>query len=168
MPLQFFLPNQWTFANFSSAPSDTFLLPAFLRDQFEVTIAWRIHENIAADTNILKIMKNKPDPADSSLSETMAARIEIKELGDPARQKEITDAVEALDGVIELKIAKGALHVSFDPLATTEKKIEKAIRSTGAAVKAAAADRETPHPDLPTPPNMQQAPAENARRSEHS
>jgi hypothetical protein len=42
-------------------------------------------------------MKNKPDPADSSLSETMAARIEINALGDPAHQKEITDAVEALD-----------------------------------------------------------------------
>ena len=52
-------------------------------------------------------MKDKPDHADSSLSETMATRIEIKELGDPNRQKEITDAVEALDGVIELKIAKG-------------------------------------------------------------
>jgi hypothetical protein len=48
-------------------------------------------------------MKNKPDPADSSLNETIAARIEIKELGDPAHQKKITDAVEALDGVIETK-----------------------------------------------------------------
>jgi len=70
-------------------------------------------------------MKNKPESPDSSLSETMAARIEIKELGDPAHQKKITDAVEALDGVIDTKIAKGALHVSYDPLATTEKKIEE-------------------------------------------
>jgi copper chaperone CopZ len=92
-------------------------------------------------------MKKEPDNADSSLSETMVARIEIEELGDPARHKEITDAVEALDGVIEIKIEKGALHVSFDPLATTEKKIEQAIRSTGAAVIAAAADRETPSPE---------------------
>ena len=61
----------------------------------------------------------------------MTARLEIKDLGDPSRQKEITDAVEALDGVIELEVAKGALHVSFDPLATTEKKIEEAVRSTG-------------------------------------
>jgi hypothetical protein len=37
-------------------------------------------------------MKSKPDPSDSSLSETMAARIEINELGDPAHQKKITDA----------------------------------------------------------------------------
>ena len=51
----------------------------------------------------------------------MAARIEIKELGDPAHQKKITDSVEALDGVIETKIEKGALHISYDPLATTEK-----------------------------------------------
>ena len=95
-------------------------------------------------------MKNKPDPADSSLSETMAARIEIKEFGDPARQKEITDAVEALDGVIETRIENGALHVSYDPLAMTEKKIEQAIRSTGTTIKAAATDTEGAHPDLPT------------------
>ena len=80
----------------------------------------------------------------------MAARIEIKELGDPAHQKKITDAVAALDGVIETKIEKGALHVSYDPLATTEKKIEQAIRSTGTTIKAAATDTEDAHPDLPT------------------
>jgi copper chaperone CopZ len=85
-------------------------------------------------------MKNKPDPADSSLRETMAARIEINDLGDPVRQKELTDAVEALDGVIETKIEKGAVHISYDPLATTEKKIEQAIQSTGTTIKTAATD----------------------------
>jgi copper chaperone CopZ len=95
-------------------------------------------------------MKNKPDPADSSLRETMAARIEIKELGDPVRQKEITDAVEALDGVIEAKIENDALHVSYDPLATSEKKIEQASRSTGTTIKAAATETEGAHPELPT------------------
>ena len=100
-------------------------------------------------------MKKESDRADSSLSETMAARIEIKELGDPGHQKEITAAVEALDGVIEIKIAKGALHVSYDPLATNEMKIEDAIRSAGSTVKAAAADRETPHPNLPTPASVE-------------
>jgi hypothetical protein len=113
-------------------------------------------------------MNEESDHTDSSLSETMTARLEIKELGDVARQKEITDAVAALDGVIETKIEKGALHVSFDPLATTEKKIEEAIRSTGNTVKAAAVDRETPHPDLPTPAKTEQVPAKNAQRSEHS
>jgi copper chaperone CopZ len=95
-------------------------------------------------------MNEQRDHADSSLSETMAARIEIKELGDPAHQKKITDAVEALDGIIETKIEKGALHVSYDPLATTEKKIEQAIRSTGTTIKAAATDTEGARPDLPT------------------
>jgi copper chaperone CopZ len=80
----------------------------------------------------------------------MAARIEIKELRNPAHQKKITDAVEELDGVIETKIENGAVHVSYDPLATTEKKIEQAIRSTGTAFKAAATDTEGAHPDLPT------------------
>ena len=95
-------------------------------------------------------MKKEPDPADSSLSENMAARIEINEIGDPVRQKELTDAVEALDGVIETKIEKDALHVSYDPLATTEKKIEQAIRATGTTIKTAATDTEGAHPDLPT------------------
>jgi copper chaperone CopZ len=98
----------------------------------------------------LKDMKNKPDSADSSLSEIMAARIEVNDVGDPAHQKKITDAVEALDGVIETKIEKGALHVSYDPLATTEKKIEQAVRSTGTTIKDAATDTEGAHPDLPT------------------
>ena len=80
----------------------------------------------------------------------MAARIEIKELGDPTRQKQITEAIVTLDGVIEAKIENDALHVSYDPFATTEKKIEQAIRSTGSTVKAAATDTETAHPDLPT------------------
>ena len=111
-------------------------------------------------------MKKERDPADSSLSKTMAARIEIKELGDPAHQKKITDTVEALNGVIETKIEKGALHVSYDPLATTEKKIEQAIRSTGTTIKAAATDTEGAHPDLP-PPNVQQAPVQNAGQDEH-
>ena len=79
----------------------------------------------------------------------MAARIEIKELGDPTRQKQITDAIAALDGVIEAKIENDALHVSYDPLATSEKKIEQAIRSTGTTIKTAATDTESAHPDLP-------------------
>ena len=99
-----------------------------------------IHQIITPHTNILKDMKNKTDQADWSLSETMAARIEIKELGDPAHQKKITDAVQALDGVTETKIAKGALHVWYDPLTTTEKKIEHAIRSTGTTINTAATD----------------------------
>src|SRR5919198_4933623 len=102
-------------------------------------------------------MKDEADAADSSLRETMAARIEIKELGDPAHQKKITDAIEALNGVIETKVEKGALHVSYDPLATTEKKIEQAIRSTGTTIKAAATDTEDAHPDLPTSENVRQA-----------
>jgi hypothetical protein len=113
-------------------------------------------------------MKEEPDQAHLSLSETMAARIEIKELGDPARQKEITDAILALDGVIDARIQKGALHVSYDPLATTEKKIEQAVRSTGSTVKTAATDTETAHPDLPTPANVEQAPVEKAHDDEQS
>jgi hypothetical protein len=113
-------------------------------------------------------MKEEPDHTDSSLSETMTARLEIKELGDPAHQKEITDAVLDLDGVIEAKIQKSALYVSYDPLATTKKKIEQAIRSIGNTVKAAATDTETAHPDLPASANTEQAPVEKAKDEERS
>jgi copper chaperone CopZ len=99
-------------------------------------------------------MKNEPDERDSSLGETMAARIEFEDLGDPAHQKKITDAVEALDGVINIKIENGALHVSYDPLTTSEKNIVEAIRSTGTAIKAAATDTEGAHPHPPMPANL--------------
>jgi copper chaperone CopZ len=128
---------------------------------------WRMHEILMPRTNIFKSMKNKPESADSSLSEVMAARIEINHRGDPAHQKKITDAVESLDGVIETKIVKGALHVSYDPFATAEKKIEQAIRSTGTTIRAAATDTEGAHPDLPTP-NVQPATAQKADEGEHS
>ena len=94
-------------------------------------------------------MKTEGHKADPNLTEPMVARIEIEELGDPAHQKALTDAVNALDGVTEAKIEKGALHVWYDPLATSEKKIEQAIRSTGSAIKSADTESLGAHPDLP-------------------
>jgi copper chaperone CopZ len=113
-------------------------------------------------------MKEEPDHADSILSETMAARLEIEQLGDAVRQKEIIDAVVALDGVIEATAEKGALHVSFDPLATTQKKIEQAVRGTGNTVTTASADTETPHPKPANAVDAGQAPVENAHDAEGS
>jgi hypothetical protein len=52
-------------------------------------------------------------------------------------------------------------------LATTEKKIEQAVCSTGSTIKTAATDTEGAHPDLPTP-NVQQAPVEKADQGENS
>jgi hypothetical protein len=48
-------------------------------------------------------MKDEPDHADSMLTENMVACIEIQELVDPDRQKDITDAVEAVMEVIDAK-----------------------------------------------------------------
>src|SRR5947207_1186578 len=76
----------------------------------------------------------------AALGETMVARIEIEEIGIAANEKEMTDAVTALPGVREVKIENGAMHVTYDPLATTEKKIEEAVRASGNTVKAATAD----------------------------
>jgi len=82
----------------------------------------------------------------AALSETMVARIEIEEIGVAANEKEMTDSVAALPGVSEVKIENGAMHVTYDPLATSEKKIEGAVRASGNTVKAATTDTETPHP----------------------
>ena len=82
----------------------------------------------------------------AALGEAMVAQIEIEEIGTAANEKEMTDAVTALPGVREVKIENGAMHVTYDPLATTEKKIEAAVRASRNTVKAATADTETPHP----------------------
>ena len=111
-------------------------------------------------------MKEEPDHASLGSSETMVARLEIEELGDPARERQMIEAVVALEGVVEAKIEKGALHISYDPLATTEKKLEQAVRGTGSTVKAAAT--ETAHPELPHAATAQKAPVENARDDDHS
>jgi copper chaperone CopZ len=91
-------------------------------------------------------MSNPTDPESSALSEPMVARLEIEQLGDAASEKQITDAVKALNGVTDVKVEKDALFVTYDPLITTEKKIEAAVRSSGSTVKAAGTDTEEPHP----------------------
>ena len=91
-------------------------------------------------------MNEEKDQESSALDEIMVARIEIEGIGVAANEKEMTDSVSALPGVREVKIKNGAMHVSYDPLATSEKKIEKAVRASGNTVKAATTDTETPHP----------------------
>jgi copper chaperone CopZ len=56
------------------------------------------------------------------------------------------DAVTALRGVREVKIENGVMYVTYDPLDTTEKKIEEAVGASGNTVKTATTDTETPHP----------------------
>ena len=74
------------------------------------------------------------------------ARVEVEQIGVAANEKKMTDSVSALPGVREVKIENGAVHVIYDPLATSEKKIEKAVRASGNTVKAATTDTEIPHP----------------------
>ena len=91
-------------------------------------------------------MNNPTDPENSALSELMVARLEIEQLGDPTSEKQITDAVNALNGVKDVKVEKDALFITYDPLITAEKKIEAAVRSSGGVVKTAGTDTEGPHP----------------------
>ena len=91
-------------------------------------------------------MNEEKDQESSALDEVMVARIEIEEIGVAANEKEMIDSVSALPGVREVKIENRAVHVIYDPLATSEKKIEEAVRASGNTVKAATTDTEIPHP----------------------
>ena len=74
----------------------------------------------------------------------MVARIESEGLGSPTHEKTITDALNAIGGVQEVIIENGAIHVTYDALQTTEKKIEEATRASGSRVTSAETDSETP------------------------
>jgi copper chaperone CopZ len=82
----------------------------------------------------------------AALVATMVARIESEGVGSPTHEKAITDALDSIDGVEEVSIEHGAIHVTYDPLQTTEKKIEESIRASGNSVTSAAGDSETPRP----------------------
>jgi copper chaperone CopZ len=90
------------------------------------------------------LMSEQTNKSWAALVATMVARIESEGLGSPTREKAITDALNAIDGVQEVSIENGAIDVTYDPLQTTEKKIEESIRASGNSVKSATIDRETP------------------------
>ena len=80
----------------------------------------------------------------AALVATMVARIESEGVGSPTHEKAITGALNALDGVEEVSIENGAIHVTYDPLQTTEKKIEESIYASGHSVTSAETETETP------------------------
>ena len=61
-------------------------------------------------------MSEEMDKNWAALVATMVARIESEGVGSPTHEKAITDAVNALDGVEEVSIENGAIHVTYDPL----------------------------------------------------
>ena len=82
----------------------------------------------------------------AALVATMVARIESEGVGSPTHEKTITDALNAIDGVQEVNIENGAIHVTYDPLQTTEKRIEDSIRASGNSVTSAETESEAPRP----------------------
>jgi copper chaperone CopZ len=93
-------------------------------------------------------VSEEKDQGQAALGATMVARIESKDIGSPIHEKAITDALNTIDGVHDVKIATGAIHVTYDPLKTSDKKIEDSIRASGNSVTSAATETETPHPDV--------------------
>jgi copper chaperone CopZ len=89
-------------------------------------------------------VSEETDKGRAALEATMVARIESEGLGSPTHEKTITDALNAIEGVQEVIIENGAVHVTYDALQTTEKKIEEAIRASGSRVTSAETDSETP------------------------
>jgi copper chaperone CopZ len=76
----------------------------------------------------------------------MVARIESDGVGSPAHEKTITDTLNTIDGVQEVSNENGAIYVTYDPLQTTEKRIEESIRARGNSVTSAETETETPRP----------------------
>jgi copper chaperone CopZ len=91
-------------------------------------------------------VSEQTDKDRTALGATMVARIESEGVGSSTHEKAITDALNAIDGVQEVNIENGAIHVTYDPLQTTEKKIEESIRTSGNSVTSAETDSETPGP----------------------
>ena len=89
-------------------------------------------------------MSEETDKNWAALVATMMARIESEGVGSPTHEKAITDALNTIDGVQEVSIENGAIHVTYDPLQTTEKKIEESIHASGNSVTSAETDSETP------------------------
>ena len=91
-------------------------------------------------------MSEESDKDRAALGATMVARIESEGVGSSTREKAITDALNAIDGVQEVIIENSAIHGTYDPLQTTEKKIEESIRASGNSVTSATTDSEMPGP----------------------
>jgi copper chaperone CopZ len=91
-------------------------------------------------------VSEETDKDRTALDATMVARIESEGVGSSTHEKAITDALNAIDGVQEVRIENRAIYVTYDPLRTTEKKIEESIRARGNSVISAATDSETPGP----------------------
>jgi copper chaperone CopZ len=82
----------------------------------------------------------------AALVATMVARIESEDVGSPTHEKTITNALNTIDGVQEVNIENGAIHVTYDPLQTTEKRIEDSIRAGGNSVTSTETESESPRP----------------------
>ena len=82
-------------------------------------------------------MSEETDKNWAALVATMVARIESEGAGSPAHEKTITDALNTIDGVQEVSTENGAIYVTYDPLQTTEKRIEDSIRASGNGVTSA-------------------------------
>ena len=91
-------------------------------------------------------MSEETDKNWAALVATMVARIESEGVGSPTREKTITDALNTIGGVQEMSIENGAIYVTYDPLQTTEKKIEDSIHASGNSVTSAETESETPRP----------------------
>jgi copper chaperone CopZ len=91
-------------------------------------------------------VSEETDEGWAALVATMVARIESDGVGSPTNEKAITDALDSIDGVEEVNMENGAIHVTYDPLQTTEKRIEESIRASGNSVTSAETESEMPRP----------------------
>ena len=91
-------------------------------------------------------MRKETDKNWAALVATMVAPIESEGVGSLTNEKAITDALDTIGGVQDVSMENGAIHVTYDPLQTTEKRIEDSIRASGNSVASAEIESEAPRP----------------------
>jgi copper chaperone CopZ len=79
--------------------------------------------------------------------ELLVARFEIEEAGAPVNA-DISAALKGIKGVKAIAISNGAIEVTYDPLQTSEKRIEEVVRHSGIKPSRTEIGWESPHPDL--------------------
>ena len=68
---------------------------------------------------------------EASLHEYTDADFAVAGLESPSREKELHEALEGLSGVKSIIIRQGKVTVHYEPVFTSEKKIEEAMRAAG-------------------------------------
>lgn len=81
-------------------------------------------------------------------AEYLQATISVEHLDSVTTEDHVRKALEALPGVRSVSFVEGKLHVSYDPLQTSEQEMEAAIQKRGEHPVEGCTERVSPFADL--------------------